>query len=127
VTKAHVVATASAVAEEPIWELTDAIGEGRQADALVVLRKLLASGAAPPMLLGALASHFRKLLRTQAGAPPPGHPFARRKLEQQAHRYTPTRLRACFGALHHMDEVLKGQGHVDAQVALERLVMGLAA
>jgi DNA polymerase III subunit delta len=127
VSKADVMATASVLAEEPIWELSDAIGEGRIPDALVVLRRLLAAGSAPQMLLGSLANHFRKLLRTRAGAPPPGHPFAVRKLEQQARRYTKARLRACFDALHEVDEILKGQGSVAPEVALERLVIGLAA
>jgi DNA polymerase-3 subunit delta len=126
VTRAHVAAAASATADEPVWELTDAIGEGRAADALVALRRLLGGGTPAPVLLGALASHFRKLARTRAGAPAPGHPFAVRKLESQAQRYAPTRLLACLRAIHEVDEVLKGQGALRSDVALERLVMGLA-
>ncbi|MFQ5505211.1 MAG: DNA polymerase III subunit delta, partial [Planctomycetota bacterium] len=61
--RCHVAAGTSDVAEESIWALTDAIGDGRGADALVVLAKLLKSGAAAPQLLGTLAAHFRKLLR----------------------------------------------------------------
>ena len=67
VTRAHVAESTSDVAEEPIWELTDAIGEGRAAAALFVLDKLLGGGAAPPALLGSLANHFRKLLRVRSG------------------------------------------------------------
>jgi DNA polymerase III delta subunit len=114
------------MAEERVWELTDAIGEGRGADALAALRRLLGGGTPPPVLLGALANHFRKLARTRAGAPPPGHPFAVRKLESQAQRYAAPRLVACLRAIHEVDEVLKGQGALPADVALERLVMGLA-
>ncbi len=126
VAKRDVTATASAVAEEPIWELTDAIGQGRIPDALVVLRRLLAAGSPPPVLLGSLASHFRKLLRTRTGAPPPGHPFALRKLDEQAQRYSQARLRSCLEALHKVDEILKGRGSVAHEVALEHLVIGLA-
>jgi DNA polymerase-3 subunit delta len=127
VTRAHVRETICAVAEEPIWDLTDAIGDGRSADALGVLGRMLAGGAPPPVLLGSLASHFRKLARTRAGEPPAGHPFQVQKLEAQARRYTPARLVACLRAIHEVDEVLKGSGALPAELALERLVLGLAA
>lgn len=126
VTRDAVAQTASQVAEEPIWDLTDAIGEGRTADALGVLRRLLQSGSPAPVLLGALASHFRKLARARAGRPPSGHPFAVRKLERQSGRYAPERLVACLRAIHDVDEILKGQGGLDPELALERLVMGLS-
>jgi DNA polymerase-3 subunit delta len=127
VTRAHVQETICAVAEEPIWDLTDAIGEGRAADALGVLSRMLSAGAPAPVLLGSLASHFRKLARTRAGEPPAGHPFMVQKLERQARRYTPARLLACLRAIHEVDEVLKGSGALPAELALERLVLGLAA
>jgi DNA polymerase-3 subunit delta len=127
VTRAHVQETLCAVAEEPIWDLTDAIGDGRTADALAVLGRMLAAGAPPPVLLGSLATHFRKLARARAGQPPAGHPFAVQKLERQARRYTPARLVACLHAIHEVDEVLKGAGSLPPSLALERLVMGLSA
>ncbi len=127
ITRADVEATASVLAEEPVWDLTDAIGEGRTARALGVLHRLLEGGSPPPVLLGALASHFRKLARARAGRPAPGHPFAVRKLETQARRYPPARLLACLHAIHEVDEVLKGQGALEPELALERLVMGLSA
>ena len=126
ITAAHVRETASEVAEEPIWDLTDAIGEGRTASALAVLDRLLGSGAAPPLVLGSLASHFRKLLRVRSGGKVSGHPFAVRKLESQGRRYTVSRLEACLGAIHEVDEILKGQGGIAPGLALERLVLGLA-
>lgn len=126
-TRAHVRETICAVADEPIWELTDAIGDGRAADALGVLSRMLGSGAPPQVLLGSLAGHFRKLTRTRAGEPPAGHPFMLQKLERQARRYTPARLLSCLRAIHEVDEVLKGQGSLPAELALERLVLGLAA
>ncbi len=57
----HVAESTSDVAEEPIWDLTDAIGEGRCGDALALLGKLLRSGSVPPAILGAFVGHFRKL------------------------------------------------------------------
>ena len=127
VTRAHVATATSDVAEEPIWELTDAIGEGRGAVALQVLGKLVGSGAAPPALLGSLANHFRKLLRVRSGQQPLGPPFVVKKLQGQAGRYTPARLRRCLEAIHEVDLVLKGRGGLAPTLALERLVMGLAA
>lgn len=127
VTRKHVSESVCAVAEQPIWDLTDAIGEGRTAEAIGVLGRLLRAGAPPPVLLGTLASHFRKLARTRAGEPPRGHPFTVRKLESQARRYSVRRLVTCLDAIHEVDAVLKGQGGLPSDLALERLVMGLAA
>ncbi len=127
VSRAHVGAATALSAEEPIWDLTDAIGEGRSADALRVLWRLLGAGAAPPLLLGALVSHFRRLLRTAAGQEVPGPPFARRKLGEQARRYGLARLRAALSALHETDLALKGAGALRADLALERLVIALAS
>jgi DNA polymerase-3 subunit delta len=113
-------------AAEPIWELTDAIGEGRGGEALRVLSRLLAAGTAPPVVLGSLASHFRRLLRLRAGGAIAAPPFVRRKLEAQARRYGPRRLTACLRAIHETDLALKGAGSLRPDLALERLVLGLA-
>ncbi len=125
VTRAHVLGTATDAAEDPIWDLTDAIGEGRTAVALQVLGRL--AGTPAPLLLAALAGHFRKLLRARTGEEPRGHPFVVRKLIRQSGRYTTRRLLACLRAIHEVDEVLKGAGQLDPRVAMQRLVMGLSA
>lgn len=127
VTRAHVAAGALDVAEDAVWDLTDAIGEGRVGDALVVLARLLSSGAAPPMLLGALVSHFRRLLTLAGGEAPNVPPFVRRKLDAQARRYGMRRLVACLRAIHQTDLALKGAGGLRSDLALERLVLGLSA
>jgi DNA polymerase-3 subunit delta len=127
VSRAHVGAGTALSAEEPIWDLTDAIGEGRSADALRVLGRLLAAGEAPPLLLGALVSHFRRLARTAAGAEVPGPPFVRKKLAAQARRYGAARLRSALAALQETDLALKGAGHLKPELSLERLVLALAA
>jgi DNA polymerase-3 subunit delta len=126
VTRDHVAASSSEIAEEPVWELADALGEGRAGDALVVLHKLLAGGAPPPLVLGALASHFRRLLRVRTGGRVRAGGFAARKLEAQARRYRARRLGRCLDAIHEVDEVLKGRGGVAPRLALERLVLGLS-
>ena len=126
VTLEHVVAASIDVAEEPVWELTDAIGAGHGADALVLLARLARGGAAPPLVLGALASHFRRLLRVRGGGSVGVPPFVRQKLESQAQRYSEARLVACLGAIHETDLALKGSGALPPQLALERLVIGLS-
>jgi DNA polymerase III subunit delta len=126
VTRAHVGAGTALSAEEPIWDLTDAIGEGRPGDALRLLARLLGAGEAPPVLLGALVSHFRRLLRVAAGADVPGPPFVKKKLASQAKRYGAPRLRAALGVLHETDLALKGAGALRPELALERAVIALA-
>lgn len=127
VTREHVAAGTANLAEAPIWDLTDAIGEGRAADALGVLGRLLSAGAPGPVVLGSLVSHFRRLLRIAHGASVAGPPFVRKKLESQARRYGARRLRSSLDALHQTDLALKGAGALRPELALERLVIALAS
>jgi len=50
-----------------------------------------------------------------------------KKLERQAGRYAPRRLRFCLNAIHETDIALKGAGALSADTALERLVIGLSS
>ena len=127
VQKEHVAAGTVAVAEAPIWDLTDAIGEGRTADALRVLGQLQAAGAPGPVILGSLVSHFRRLTRIGHGAPVAAPPFVRKKLESQARRYGARRLRSSLDAIHQTDLALKGAGGLRPDLALERLVLALGS
>lgn len=122
----HVESSVASVAEESIWDLTDAIGQGRTHDAIDQLARLLAQGAAPPAILGALASHFRRLARVGHGETVGGPPFVVRKLEQQAKRYRSKRLVVCLRAIHRADVELKGAGILKPELALEQLILGLA-
>jgi DNA polymerase-3 subunit delta len=123
----HVEASTGQVAEQPIWDLTDAIGEGRAADAVGMLSRMLDAGAPAPVVLGSLAAHFRKLLRLGSGGRVGGPPFVVRKLESQARRYPPGRLMACVSAIHDADTALKGASSMRPEIALERLVLGLSS
>lgn len=127
VSRDHVAAGTPHLAEAPIWDLTDAIGEGRTSDALGVLAKLLAAGSPGPMILGALVSHFRRLTRVGHGGSVPGPPFVRKKLESQSRRYGRVRLRGALDAIHQTDLALKGAGSLRPDLALERLVIALAS
>jgi DNA polymerase-3 subunit delta len=123
----HVAESTSDVAEEPIWDLTDAIGEGRCGDALALLGKLLRSGSAPPAILGAFSGHFRKLTSVRSGGVVTAQPFVIRKLEGQSRRFSPGRLLSCLAAIHQTDLALKGAGGIPSELALERLVIALAS
>ncbi len=127
VTRADVQATSSQVAEEPIWDLTDAIGAGRSADAIAMLSRLLASGAAAPAVLATLAGHFRKLAKLKSGGDVGGNPYVVKKLQSQTRRFTRARLLACLRAIHETDTALKGAGQLGPDLSLERLVIGLSS
>ena len=127
VAREHVESSTAALAEQPIWDLTDAIGDGKTAEAIVRLEKILSAGAPAPVVLGTLAQHFRKLLRLADGGNVAGPPFVVRKLKSQSGRYTSRRLVRCLQEIHNTDTVLKGAGAMPPNLALERLVIGLAS
>ena len=127
VERSHVEISCGQLAEEPIWDLTDAIGAGRSVDAVILLSRMLAAGAQAPPLLGALASHFRKLARIGSGGKVAGPPFVQRKLASQARRFSAPRLTDCLRAIHRADLGLKGAGSLPADLTLERLVIYLAS
>jgi DNA polymerase-3 subunit delta len=127
VDRAAVQLAVSNVAEESIWDLTDAIGQGRASDSLVQLAQMLGHGEASPAILGALASHFRRLIRVGQGDSVPGPPFVARKLEQQARRFSSPRLLACLRAIHRTDVELKGASVMPPERALEQLVIQLSS
>ncbi len=126
ISRAEVDAASSPLLERPIWELMDAIGEGRSGDALGKLNRMRGAGAPGVVILGSLAAHFRKLARLRGGGDVPGPPFLTRKLEGQARRYSLPRLVACLDAIQQTDLALKGAGALSPELALERLVMGLS-
>jgi hypothetical protein len=57
-----------------------------------VLARLLGAGEPPPVLLGALVSHFRRLLRVASGAEIAAPPFVRRSSRR---RRSATAVRGC--------------------------------
>jgi len=119
-----------------LYELTDAIGERRLTSALRLVAELSEQGEAPLALVGALANHFRRLLRAQeirpleAGAVQKRlglHPFAAQKLVDQVQRFNPRRLRFCLDAVRSTDVALKGGLPIAPRLAIERLVLAVCA
>ncbi|MEE2672925.1 MAG: DNA polymerase III subunit delta [Myxococcota bacterium] len=127
ISESDVEASTGQVAETKVWDLTDAVGEGRTAEALGLLSQLLDGGQPPQVLLAILAGHFRKLVRVANGGRLSGHPYVVQKLENQARRYTAARLLACLAAIHDADLHVKGESSMPAEMAVERLVLGLAS
>ena len=104
--------------------------------ALRVVGRLLDQGAAPLALLGALANHFRRLVRARACQPLEAkvvaralslHPYAAEKLVEQLRRFDLPRLRASLAAIRGADEALKGGSGLPPRLAFERLVLGVSA
>lgn len=119
-----------------LYELTDAIGERRLTSALRVVAELTDQGEAPLALVGALANHFRRLMRAREMRPLDAgevqkrlglHPFAAQKVVDQARRFDLRRLRACLDAVRRTDEALKGGVPIAPRLAIERLVLAVCA
>ncbi|MFI5316389.1 MAG: DNA polymerase III subunit delta [Myxococcota bacterium] len=119
-----------------VYELCDAIGERRLANALRMVAELSEQGQPPLALIGALANHFRRLLRARELRPLEVsevqrrlgvHPFAAQKLVEQALRFDLRRLRACLDAVRRTDLALKGGVPIGPRMALERLVLAVCA
>ena len=119
-----------------VYELTDAIGGRRLPDALRVLSRLDSQGDAPLRTLGALANHFRRLLRAHDCTPMTAkslqqqlslHPFTARKLAEQAQSFDPLRLRRCLAAVRRTDEALKGAVPLAPSLAIEQLVVSVCS
>jgi DNA polymerase III subunit delta len=117
-----------------LYELTDAVGDGRRADALRLLARLLEQGEAPLALLAALAGHLRRLLRAAECRPLSArtvqerlsvHPFAAERLVAQLKRFDVARLRASLSTLRRADEVLKGAMPLPPRTALEQAVLSI--
>jgi DNA polymerase III subunit delta len=119
-----------------LYELTDAIGERRLANALRMVSELSEQGQPALALVGALANHFRKLLRARELRPLDAgevqrklglHPYAAERLVEQARRFDLRRLKACLDAVRRTDFALKGGVPIGPRMALERLVLAVCA
>lgn len=119
-----------------VYELTDAIGNRRRPQALHVLGRLYDQGDPPLAVLGALANHFRRLIRARDCRPGSAkeleralelHPYAAQKLYDQVRRFDPPRLRRALEAIHRADRALKGGEALSPRLAIERLVLAVAS
>ncbi|MBI2912543.1 MAG: DNA polymerase III subunit delta [Chloroflexi bacterium] len=137
VSEEDVRALVSAARELEVWDLLDAVVEGRPAVALKQLRRLIAQGRNPSYLLATIQGRYRRLtiaremLDAGASAARIGERlgasgYGLERLLDQASRYPLPRLRAAFRRLLEADVAIK-RGIYDEELSLELLVQDLAA
>lgn len=122
---------------DSVFELSDALGRKDVAGALRLLRRLLAEGVAPLLILAMITRHFRQLWKAhelvrqhvsekdmarRIGI----NPYFLNSLLVQARRFSTEGFRGIFESLLEGDLALKSSGATPAAI-LESLVMRLAA
>ncbi|MDI3298307.1 MAG: DNA polymerase III subunit delta [Bacillota bacterium] len=121
-------------AEESVFELVDAVVEGRAGRALQLFRRLRAEGEPPARLLALVARQFRLVgevrAARQAGEDPRDllavHPYALRKAEAQGRLVDEGRLLAALRAIEEADLSVKTGRREEseaAEVALARIAL----
>jgi DNA polymerase-3 subunit delta len=126
----------TAVRQRSVFELVDAIGGRKRADAVALLERLLAAREEPLRLLALLARHYRQLLaariETHRGAGEAEiasrlgvHPFVARKLTAQCGRFSGAQLETALTRLARADLDLKSSRR-PSNLILEEAVIGLA-
>lgn len=122
---------------ETIWRIFDAIGEGKSAEALTILDRLLDQGEEPLRILGAFSLQLRRLAQARhlhLSGEPLGQalqqvgvlPFAVGSGEQQLKHLGLRRLNRLYDWLLETDSGLKGGSVLPPRALLERLVVRLA-
>jgi DNA polymerase-3 subunit delta len=120
-----------------IFDLVDALGRRDGRTAAQTLHSLLDAGEHPLGLMAMIVRQFRLLIQvkelkdegdnSQAIAKALGiHPFPARKLYNQATHFTAAQLEMVYRHLLDTEVAIKS-GEIDAEVALDLLVAGLAA
>ncbi len=120
-----------------VFDLVDALGQRDGRTAAQMLHRLLDAGEHPLGLLAMIARQFRLLIQVKElkaeGATQRDiakrlgiHPFPAGKLYNQATNFTTAQLEAVHRHLLDTDVVIKS-GEIEAEVALDLLVAGLAA
>jgi DNA polymerase III delta subunit len=120
-------------ADTPPWDLTDALGDRRQADALRVLGRLLdGPDGDVPRWVPSIARHLRQLAVAQHVTEQGGGPkdiarelglrseFVARKLSRQSARWTPEQLSAAIVRIASVERETRGEGVLRDRFALER-------
>jgi DNA polymerase-3 subunit delta len=133
---ADVAAVVSDTRADCIFDLTNAVGQGKPGEALRLLGRLLNEGVAPLVVLSMLVRHFRQLWKIRelldqgVGAKEiPGrvgvNPYFVEGLMAQARRSSPCQYRQAFELFLETDLALKSSGAHPAAL-LEKLVLEIS-
>lgn len=125
--------------EANVWQILEAVEEGKPGEALAVLGEVLGEGQDPLAVLGALTSHLRKLaavgrLAAQGrslgaamdAAGVPNWPKKRLEVERQVKHLGRRRLDQLTDWLVEINLGLKGGNPLPPRLQLERLIVKLA-
>ncbi len=132
---ADVAAVVSDTRIDSIFDLTNAIGQKKTVEALLLLERMLGEGMAPLLILSMLVRHFRQLwmareLLDQKTAPREIakqlgiNPYFLEGLLHQARRFSTTGYRQAFELFLEVDQALKATGAHPA-ARLECLILAL--
>jgi DNA polymerase-3 subunit delta len=124
------------VAEADLFQMVDAMAEGRGQAALTLMHRLLEDKSDPFSLYGMMVRQFRLLLLAKeylsAGGYPGGmadaigvHKFVAQKLAQQSRAFSLEQLEGIYRALLDNDLKIK-TGRIKPELALDLLVARLA-
>lgn len=136
ITEADVVLLTPYLAEANMFEMVDALAEGRGKAALSLVHRLLETDADVFGLYGMITRQFRLLLLakehlTTGGAPKEiaqaisVHPYVAEKLAKQSRSFTLDGLESIYRALQDYDFKMK-TGQIEPELALDLLIAGLA-
>jgi DNA polymerase-3 subunit delta len=119
-----------------VWDMTDMLASGRRDAAFAFLENLLREGEQPPMIVGALAATYRRLIEArelpattnkfQAAQRLRMSPDIAEAAVRNAHRFPKRRLVAALHALADADSQLKSSAP-DPRALLEFLLVRLSA
>jgi DNA polymerase III subunit delta len=123
--------------EADTFKIFDAIGDGRTADALAILNRLIEEGEDPLKILGAFSWQLRRLAQVgraaAAGRPVASAmdatgviPWQRAGVQKQLHHLGRRRLAQLFDWLLEADLTMKSTGGLPGRLVLERLIVRLA-
>lgn len=136
ITADAVDACVSGTTTQTIWDLVDAIGTDRRAQAMIALHRLLAQGEPALRVLSMIARQWRMLDRAkhaldagaapkeaakQAGAPP----FKAQALVRVCQNLTRSKISHGYRVIHRADGELKGCSTAPDAALMQRLVMDL--
>lgn len=124
------------VQDASMFDMIDALAEGRGKAASALMYRLLEQQEDPFTILGMINRQFRLLLMARdhldRGGSPKDigtalsvHPFVGEKLAKQSRAFNSAQLERIYRALHEYDVKIK-TGQIDAKLALDLLLSGLA-